>query len=104
MSHSFFTIILSPLVSCEEVSCINLFLHIFEVFFFAVGEDDVAFILELLEVFRDGDAHKGVSLIRRFVDEKGNVLVLQTLDDALNGGGAEAVSYTHLTLPTNREV
>ena len=92
MSHSFFTIILSPLVSCEEVSCINLFLHIFEVFFFAVGEDDVAFILELLEVFRDGDAHEGVSLIRRFVDEKGNVLVLQTLDDALNGGGAEVVA------------
>ena len=43
--------------------------------------------------------YKDVKLLRRFVNDQGKIMPRR-----VTGTSAKTVSYTHLTLPTNREV
>ena len=44
------------------------------------------------------------SVLRRFLTEKSPTAEVRRLMETDDGYDPEAVSYTHLTLPTNREV
>lgn len=79
------------LVPPEQVAGIDLLGYIGEVLTPAVGDDDVAALLEGLEVARDLGAEEVAAAVRWLVHQHGHALCLHALHDALNRGGAEVV-------------
>ena len=81
------------LVSAEQVSRVDLVLDIAElVGVKAVGEDDVALCLELIEVIDDKAVEEAIAVLERgLVDDDRDSFRLDALHDALDGGSAEVV-------------
>ena len=80
------------LVSPENISCVNLILHIIQTDIVAVGDDGIAKSLKLVEGAYDTAAEeRGAVLKRRLIDDDLRSLCLDALHDALNAALAEVV-------------
>lgn len=81
------------LISSENVACIYFFFHIVEACVVAVGDDGVAFRLELCQVVDHLTAEECGAVFKGWlVDNHLCALSLDTLHDALDGRLAEVVA------------
>ena len=80
------------LIPAEEVSCVDLVLAVLKLRVHAVGHNDIAECLELLQI---SDYRVGIKLLvlqGGFVDAQGHTGLFQTLHDTLNGRLTEVVA------------
>ena len=72
-------------VYAEQIACIDFFRDIFQVFSPAVCEDDVALLLELLQIADNTAVKERILFHTRFINDKLNSLGFQAFHDSLNG-------------------